>query len=580
MKKNGIIICVIMMLSVIACMLGSISTVQAKTKVSVQGITLNATSVNTLTIGDTFQLSATIAPADATNQKVTYAVVQSKPLKSTVSTTVLKVGKNTGLVTITGLGTAVVEATTADGAFTARCTFTVYQTYFDVTKLGADGTDTANDNTAINKALKWALAVNEPITVYVPAGTYYINARLYIYSNTKLVLDDKATIVRQASAAGRPMLQSLYKKSATKGYTQFQNVEITGGVWDGNANGTDYTDNFYFGHGKNIYIHDTTVKNNSGSHLIELVGINNAVIDNVTLDGFKVCTKSGYGVSQQTVKEAIQLDYCSKASASVMIPYDDTVCKNITIKNCTISNYMCGIGAHGFKAGVYLKNIVIQNNTFKNITNCCIDLRNFKNVTVKNNTAKGFNSFLYGYNSTGTIKNNKLNNTSFFPITTKYRMYANGIYLSTKSNFTISKNTIKNCGNHGISIASSSVVKIKNNIVKKNKKYGIKVEGATATIKGNTVSGNAYDRQYYSDAKAKITADNIQAYYVSLDAQYQYTGKAIKPKITISGVKKKNYTVTYKKNKKTGTAQVVIKGTGTKKGKLVLNFDIVKKLKN
>lgn len=547
--------------------------------IKVQNITLNATEVNTLTIGDTFQLVSMLTPADATNQKVTYAVVESTPLDKSVSSSVVSVGKSTGLVTVKGLGTAVVEATTSDGSLKARCKFTVYQNYFDVTKLGANGTDTKNDTTYINKALKWATALDEQITVYVPAGTYYIGARIYIYSNTRLVLDDNAVIVR-TSGSTVPMLQSKYQNSATKGYTQIQNVEITGGVWDGNANGKYCTNNFYIGHGQNIHIHDTTVKNNSGAHLIELAGVKDAVIENVNLQGYKVCTQKGNPLSGQTVKEAIQLDYCSKASAEKMIPNDNTACQYITIRNCNISNYMCGIGAHGCKAGIYLENILIENNTFENITNCCIDLRNFKNVTVQNNTAKGYNTFLYGYNSTGTIKNNNLANNSFTPITKSYRMYGNGIYLSTKSNFTISGNTISGCSNHGISIASNSKVTIKNNKVKKNTKYGIKVENATATIKGNTVSGNKYSRQYYSDSKAKITADNIQAYYIPLNAEYTYTGKAIKPSIKIAGLKKgKTFTVSYSKNKKVGTAKVTIKGKGKVKGKLVLTFKIAKKIK-
>lgn len=551
--------------------------------IKVESIVLNASELNTLKIGDTFQLVSMLTPGNATDQKVTYAVVETTPLDASISSSVVSVGKSTGLVTIKGLGKAVVEATTSDGSLKARCTFSVYQNYFDVTKLGADGKDEKKDTSYINKALKWAAAIDEKVTVYVPAGTYYIGSRLYIYSDTKLVLDSKAKIVRVAADKETPMLQSMYSGGATgstKGYKQCENIEITGGVWDGNPSGKDYPNNFYIGHAQNVSIHDTTIKNNSGSHLIELAGVKNATIENVNLEGFRISNNKGCPVSGQSLKEAIQLDYCSKASASAFTPHDNTACQNITIRNCNISNYMCGIGAHGCSSGVYLKNILIENNTFSNITNCCVDLRNFRDVTVRDNTAKGYHTFLYGYNSTGVIQNNKLENKSFTPITKNYRMYANGIYLSTKSEFTIEGNTISGCGNHGISIASQSKVTIKNNKVKKNSKYGIKVENATATIKGNTVSGNKYSRQYFSDSKAKITADNIQAYAIPLDAEYVYTGKAIKPDIVISGLKKgKTFTVSYKKNKKVGTATVTIKGKGKVKGKLVLNFKIIQKSK-
>ncbi|MDE5967330.1 MAG: Ig-like domain-containing protein [Lachnospiraceae bacterium] len=556
-------------------------------EVPITEIKLNASSVKDLTIGDEFQLEATVKPANATNKKLTYTVEGVVPLNENVSDTVISVGKTSGLVKIKGLGEATVVAKSADGLVEAECTFKVYQNYFDVTKLGANGDDAKGDGTAIKNALKWACAVDEQITVYIPAGTYYIGTRMYIYSNTKLVLDDKAVLVRMSSAASCPMLQSACEKtllqgkttSTVKGYGQCENVEITGGVWNGNASGKDYTNNIYIGHARNIYIHDTAIKNNSGAHLLELAGVKDAVVENVALDGYKICTRKGYGLSYQTVKEAIQLDYCSEPSTPAMKPYDFTACDTITIRNCSISNYMCGIGAHGYRSGVYLKNIKIENNTFKNITNCCIDLRNFKNVTVKSNTAAGYHTFLYGYNSTGKIEKNKLTNKSFQPYTKSYRMYSNGIYLSTKSDFKILNNTIQNCGNNGISIASKSKATIKNNKIKNNSQYGIKVVGATATIKGNTVSGNGNSRQYYADADASISSDDIRGYYVKLNAEYKYTGKAIKPSIKVANLKKgKSYTVTYKKNKKLGTAQVIIKGKGTKKGKLVLTFKIVKKL--
>ena len=168
-------------------------------------------------------------------------------------------------------------------------------------------------------------------------------------------------------------------------------------------------------------------------------------------------------------------------------------------------------------------------------------------------------------------------NKAYTPITTKYRMYANGIYLSTGSVFDITGNVISGCNNHGISIASNSNVNIRSNQVTGCKKYGIKVENAIATIKKNSATKNTEKRQYYADANAKITSDRIEAYYIPLKASYTYTGKAIKPNIKIAKLSKKKYKVTYKKNKKVGTAQVIIKGKGSVKGKVTLTFKIVKK---
>lgn len=530
---------------------------------------LNPETSITVEIADTYTLLPVITPANASNQTVKFKSSESS---------VASVDKQ-GVITAKDIGTAVITAYAADdSSISATFTITVYQTYFDVTKLGADGTDTDSDVTPIRKALKAASKVNEPIHVYIPGGTYYLTTSLIMYSNTTLELAPDATIVRKSSAGDSPMLRSNID-SSIGGYGQIQNVVISGGVWDGNANGKNNFNNMYFGHGQNITIQNTTIKNNSGAHLIEMAGINNAVIDNVTLTGFKVCTKKGYNTSQ-TVKEAIQLDYCSKSSASSMKPHDNTPSQNITIQNCRISDYMCGIGAHGYKSGVYLNNITIQNNKFTNITNACIDARNFRNMNITKNTVSGYTTFLYSYNSAGKVTSNTIKNKTFTKIKTSGLLSANGMTLSGKSNFTVSKNKIYNAKSNGICVWGGSTATIKSNTIKNSGLYGIRTNASTIKLSKNKFSKNKeglYDT--YSTAKVK-SSDDIRAYYVELEETYDYTGKAIKPKIKIKGLKKnKHYKVSYKNNKKVGTATVIIKGKGKYKGTLKLTFEIVKKKK-
>ena len=59
---------------------------------------------------------------------------------------------------------------------------------------------------------------------------------------------------------------------------------------------------------------------------------------------------------------------------------------------------------------------------------------------------------------------------------------------------------------------------------------------------------------------------------------FTYTGKKINPKVTIkfNGVKlsKKNYKISYKNNKKKGTATIIIKGKGNFVGKKKIKFKI------
>jgi uncharacterized protein YjdB len=89
-------------------------TVTQATPVPVTGVTLSPTSAS-LVVNNTQQLTATIAPSNATNKNVTW---------SSSSTTVATVS-STGLVTALSAGTAVITVTTQDGAKTATCNITV-----------------------------------------------------------------------------------------------------------------------------------------------------------------------------------------------------------------------------------------------------------------------------------------------------------------------------------------------------------------------------------------------------------------------------------------------------------------------
>ena len=82
-------------------------------RVDVTGVTLNKTAT-TLLIGSNETLTATVAPADATNKTVVWTSDDE-----TIATVA------DGVVTAVGLGTATITATTEDGNFTATCEVTV-----------------------------------------------------------------------------------------------------------------------------------------------------------------------------------------------------------------------------------------------------------------------------------------------------------------------------------------------------------------------------------------------------------------------------------------------------------------------
>ena len=82
--------------------------------VAVTGVTVSPTS-DSIAVGETLTLTATVAPEDATNKSVTWGT--SDDSIATVS--------DAGVVTGVAAGTATITVTTVDGSFTATCEVTV-----------------------------------------------------------------------------------------------------------------------------------------------------------------------------------------------------------------------------------------------------------------------------------------------------------------------------------------------------------------------------------------------------------------------------------------------------------------------
>ncbi len=73
------------------------------------------------------------------------------------------------------------------------------------------------------------------------------------------------------------------------------------------------------------------------------------------------------------------------------------------------------------------------------------------------------------------------------------------------------------------------------------------------------------------------TKTDIGSFTAKLEKNsYKYTGKAIKPAVTVTGLTDSDFTVSYKNNKKVGTATVTITGTGNYTGTITKTFKITK----
>jgi len=132
------------------------------TPISVTGVTVSPTTA-TLITGATQQVTATIAPANATNTAVTWA--SSNTAVATVSTT--------GLVTAVAAGTATITVTTADGSKTATCSVTVNAANVAVTGVTLSPTTaslTAGATQQLTATIAPANATNKTVT-YTSSNT-------------------------------------------------------------------------------------------------------------------------------------------------------------------------------------------------------------------------------------------------------------------------------------------------------------------------------------------------------------------------------------------------------------------------
>ena len=328
-------------------------------------------------------------------------------------------------------------------------------------------TDSLNDTQRIQEALNQALTQDDDVltVVTVPQGEYTLDWCLYIYSNTRLILEDGTVLKRSDNYQGGEMLEAGIDAATTGavgGYDDIHNIFIEGGTWDANKNlaSTDYSNIIAIMHGENIVLKSITITN-SVNHMINVSGTNKVLIDGCTFEDSQVYTgddekfyDSGTTEADKIARnlpiEAIHLDFMNAAGESGVL--DGTPCKNITITNCTFNNVFRGIGTHHTissdpndreYATDYGNMFRIENNTFNNVRSTCISGYSFKDMIIKNNTATNIGTFcllidsheslISGNNISGTVKPASFEN---------YCDILSPIYMESSSDITISGNTI------------------------------------------------------------------------------------------------------------------------------------------
>lgn len=160
---------------------------------------------------------------------------------------------------------------------------------------------------------------------------------------------------------------------------------------------------------------------------------------------------------------------------------------------------------------------------------------------------------------------------------------------TVKKVFTIKKALISKLKFETISDKPYTKKAVKPNVTIKNGTVTLKRnEDYTLTYKNNVKIGKATvivrGKGNYEGTK-KLTFQikrNIGSAKITVQKSYRYTGKLVKPNPVVKHgtkilKKNKDYTISYKNNKKAGTAQMTIKGKGQYAGTKVVKFKIVKK---
>lgn len=370
-----------------------------------------------------------------------------------------------------------------------------------VTDHGVNGKDKASDRDNIQAVLDMVKGANKQMTIYFPAGDYYIDrVPLHVYSNTHIILDSKATIHRMDSMLGREIIHNTDQNGAMDvigGYKMSHDITLEGGTWDGGniAKATDSADVIRFDHAENIIMKDCTVKNVYDCHLIEYVGVKNGSITGCTLSGFRY--RKGKEKDFLFAREAIQLETAWTnnpkdksdtnslwANGSVV---DGTSCQQVTVSNNTFIDMPCGVGQHHYtnNGKYHNQNITISDNTLtcsSNMKYCktAITCGGMNDVSITGNKVTG--PYRFGIHITQadnvTVSDNTITGSS-----------QNGIMMDAGTAKAVTGNTVSNTAKHAISIGGGSLTALTKNTISKSKQNGISIgKGKIGSVSDNTIT--------------------------------------------------------------------------------------------
>jgi parallel beta-helix repeat protein len=351
--------------------------------------------------------------------------------------------------------------------------------WVSVTDYGAIGNGITDDTISIQNALNSGAKL-----ILFPQGVYLITAQLKIKSNTTL-FGYGATIFRGAAIDNLMINDS---DGITGLYGANTNISVYGLAFNGNrvtfpSNSTLLT----FGHVSHVIVKDCEFYNVPGVwHGLEFNAAENSQVEGCYFHE---------GQGNRNTSELFQIDLAASLAVFPWFgPYDNTPCKNLIITGNLFQGLATGqgvgIGSHTSAGAFPHTDILISNNTFRNI-NTCIALTNYKNLVIDGNIADG-----YVNGANWIISNNHFNTAVNIvelgtPIYISFvkgvvicgnimdNSFFSGIFITGCDNFNIVGNTIKNAGQNPVTdvatidVLNSTNGNITNNIVLKDPTVGL-----------------------------------------------------------------------------------------------------------
>ncbi|MCY8920230.1 right-handed parallel beta-helix repeat-containing protein [Bacillus atrophaeus] len=258
----------------------------------------------------------------------------------------------------------------------------------NVLDYGADPTGKVDAAPAIQAALD--LAKNgDGVRIYIPKGcTFKLAAPLIFWENTLVIAKD-ATLLNYF---GDHMGVNGDGSVQYSGYEGNGNIIIDGGTWDCRGLQIEKGTNcFSFGHGRDIYVKNVTIKDVRSYHGIEFNSCHRF--------GAFHCNFLGFFDPDGTrsFSEAIQIDLAQRPG--VFGPfgrYDFTVCKDGSITGCYFGAsgtpgtqaWPRGVGSHSSTIGYWHENISVRDNTFDGTTGWAVRGYNWNTTNISGNTLR------------------------------------------------------------------------------------------------------------------------------------------------------------------------------------------------